>query len=100
MFATVYDKKLRPLKVQDPEQALIDKGEVKEIQTDTMEELETVAPNNGNRETREVTKTPVLSIVATQPHKEGIDDKGVTVSILLHFSSNGLTQWYRSLQCL
>ena len=85
VFATVYDKKLRPLKVQDPEQTPVEKEEVKESQADNVEEQETVASTDESRGVREVSKTPASPIDIIQPPKEGKDDKGVTVSSLIFF---------------
>lgn len=86
VFATVYDKKLRPLKVQDPDKAPIEKGEVKEIQAHVVEELGAVVPADESRGTREVPKMPAPPIATIQPPKEGKEDKGVTVSISLYIS--------------
>ncbi|KAF8418819.1 hypothetical protein EV426DRAFT_306127 [Tirmania nivea] len=74
VFATVYDTKLRPLKVQDPEEEQEEKEEAKENEADQVKE-QVVLITNQNECPVDISEKPALPIVAAPPPKEEKDEK-------------------------
>lgn len=80
VFATVYDTKLRPLKVQDPEELRKEKEEAKEKEANQAEQSVSLA--NGRDEwPQQQPQKPLSPVEATPPPKEEKDEKNKAVSI-------------------